>query len=488
MIVSIYVDNKEIKVDKTKNLIDELKRNDIDIPHFCYHNAMGVDGNCRMCLIEIKGAKRPQIACDTPIKEGMEIFTKSKSVERLRKSILELEFINHPLDCSVCDQVGECYLQEYYMKYDLESSRIDKCDKVTKNKHLNFGNGIIHDEERCVLCTRCVRFTRQISKTNELAVAGRGDESNIVVYPNKATQNRYAHNIIDVCPVGAMTSEDFRFRKRVYFLKSCESICNGCSKGCNIYIDHQKAKNNSYDEVYRYRPRYNEKINGHFMCDSGRYSYKYANEDRLPNSDSILNDIDDTKEILDKATFILSPNNTLEEMYIINQYAKENNIPISGYSDSYMSSDCDDFLIQKDKSANRKSLEILNIDTSKEYLQNNLKEYIILFNSDESLKDITTSQKIVNINSKLTLNYQIAHLNIPTRHYSQKSGIVINCDGAVQEYKSDIKTNLLSLLEILEILFDTKIDRKKTLSKIKEEYPYFKDIDFSNFAKSKREY
>ena len=171
--VEIIVDGEKFSVNEKGNLITELKKHNIEIPHFCYHEALGVSGNCRMCLIEVVGQKRPQIACDTPIKEGMEIKINSELTRAVQRGILELEFINHPLDCPVCDQAGECELQEYYMKFDKQDSKVSLADKVRKYKREDFGAGVIHDAERCVLCRRCVRFTQICSQSHELAEIGR---------------------------------------------------------------------------------------------------------------------------------------------------------------------------------------------------------------------------------------------------------------------------------------------------------------------------
>ena len=471
MLVKIKVDDIEIKVNKNKNLIYELKKHSINIPHFCYHPQMGVEGNCRMCLIELKGAKRPQIACDTPIKENMEIFTKSASVKKLREAILELEFINHPLDCSVCDQVGECSLQEYYMDYDLQPSRM-KVAKVDKEKHLNYGNGIIHDQERCVLCTRCVRFTKTISKTDELGVIKRGDTSAIAVFPNIKTKNRYSQNIVDVCPVGAMTSEDFRFKRRVYFLKTANSICHGCSKGCNIYIDHEKKKYAKNDLIYRFRPRVNENINNHFMCDDGRYSYKLENKNTLEfafiknKKVSDIKAINQAKEYLKNAIFLISPNCNLEEMSAIKSLAKEVNAKLSGFSESYIRvGDGDDYLIQDDKSANRNGLKILEISQDfnelKKYL--NSCENIFIFNSKamlacEELLNLTKDKNIININSKENELVEISNINIPCSSFSQKSGTIINCDNIVQKYERAIISQRMDLVDIISEFLGKEVD------------------------------
>lgn len=467
--VKIIVDSVEIEVESKNNLIDELKKYNIDIPHFCYNKALGVDGNCRMCLIELQGAKRPQIACDTPIKEGMEIITKSDSVKRLRSSLLELFFLNHPLDCSVCDQVGECYLQEYYMKYDLESSRLE-VEKVKKDKRVDFNNGVVYDGERCVVCTRCVRFCRDITKTNELGVITRGDKSQIAVFPNLKTPNRYAQNIVDLCPVGALTSKDFRFKRRVYFLKSCESICHGCAKGCNIYIDHQKKKYTKSDFVYRFRPRYNEEINSAFMCDFGRESYRDENETlevaTIESKEITIDEaINKAKEYLNNSLFLVSPNCNLEEMKAILNLAKEYNSKVSGYSNSSIKDDGDDFLIQNDKAVNRKGLEAFNISENFDELKNDLAEAqnIFIFDSKEpiyngELKELIKNKNIINLTSKSDELIEFSKVVIPIASFSKKSGTIINCDGIKQRYESNLISKSLELVEVISKILDKNLN------------------------------
>ena len=278
-LVTITIDGENYKVKDKNLLMDTLIKNGIKIPSFCYHEAVGADGNCRMCMVEIVGQKRPQIACDTFVKDGMVVKTSSPKVNDVRKDILELELINHPVDCPVCDQAGECSLQDFYMDYGLYDNHIEKKEKNQKGKKIDLGRSVIHDQERCVLCTRCTRFTTDITKTNELGVINRGDHACISAMPGRGLTNDYAMNIVDLCPVGAMTSKDFRFSQRVWFLKTSPSICHGCDKGCNIDIDHNKEKYKD-DAIHRIRPRINRDINGHFMCDFGRLTYKDLQENR----------------------------------------------------------------------------------------------------------------------------------------------------------------------------------------------------------------
>ena len=248
--VSITINGVQFQATKGSLLIDKLLDEKIHIPHFCYHQALGKDGNCRMCMVEIEGQKRPQIACDTPIKDGMIVRTKGEKIESVRKDILELELINHPIDCPTCDQAGECKLQDYYMESGFYASRVNLDDKNHARKRVDLGSNVMLDQERCVLCLRCVRFCKDITKTAELGVIDRTDHSVIGTFPGRPLDNPYAMNVVDLCHVGALTSKDFRFKQRVWFLQSFEAICNGCSKGCNINVDHRKEKYKD-DMIYR---------------------------------------------------------------------------------------------------------------------------------------------------------------------------------------------------------------------------------------------
>merc|ERR1711941_77741 len=314
---------KHMNVEEGMLLIDAIVQNNMDLPYFCYHQALGKDGNCRMCMVEIEGQKRPQIACDTPIKEGMIVRTQGENIEKVRRDILELELINHPIDCPTCDQAGECKLQDYYMESGFYDSRVEVNDKVTARKRVELGSNVMLDQERCVLCTRCVRFCSDITGTNELGVINRADHSVIGTFPGKPLDNPYAMNVVDICPVGALTSQDFRFQQRVWFLESFDAICNGCSRGCNIRVDHRKEKYKD-DQIFRFKPRVNKAVNGWFMCDEGRLSYKKEGENRfvtpLVNNTEVAldNTITKTFKLLTEEKknilFLLDPNSSLEEM------------------------------------------------------------------------------------------------------------------------------------------------------------------------------
>ena len=460
--VDIIVDGKRIAVNEDGNLIDELAKHGIKIPHFCYHRELGVSGNCRMCLVEIKGKKRPQIACDMPIKEGMEVLIESKLTKYVQQAMMELELVNHPIDCPVCDQAGECSLQDYYMDYGLKESRIPLESKVSKEKKLDFGSDVMHDQERCVLCTRCIRFTSEYTKTNELGLFKRGDESRVMTFLDNKIDNRYAGNIIEICPVGAMTSKDFRFKQRVWDLKESASICQGCSRGCNIYIDHH-AKKYDKDRIYRFRARENFDINGTFICDDGRYSYKKENQNRLEtikidsNPASLDEAICEFEKLLQKKSVALvSPSLSFEELKAIQVFAKERGIYLSGFSDSLKTEDSDNLLILGDKSSNRASIEFLKISQNSEELLENLKEAEVIINFDSSelyenkkLFDISKTKELIEISSYLNLKTN-ASLQIPIASFSEKDGTYINFENRKQRATKAVDTKAIYLNDLLK--------------------------------------
>ena len=268
----------------------------VDVPHYCYHPKLPVAGNCRMCLVEfgtpaigpdrkpvlnpdgtpkISKSPRPAIACATPISPGMEIYTNTPAVKQMREGVLEFLLINHPLDCPICDQAGECKLQEYSVDYGQAESRFVE-PKVHKPKRVDLGPRIVLDDERCILCTRCIRFTETSSGDDALGIVNRGSYNTLTAYPGRRFDNNYTLNTVDICPVGALTSKDFRFQMRVWFLKETKSLCTSCATGCNIIIGSREEK------VYRYEPRENDAVNSSWMCDYGRLNYKWINRpDRL---------------------------------------------------------------------------------------------------------------------------------------------------------------------------------------------------------------
>lgn len=354
----VIVNDVEIEADSKDNCILAARKAGVEIPHYCWHEELSVVASCRMCLVEV-GEKKPDGSivmgpklvpgCQTPIKEGTVIRTDSQKVKTSQGQTLEFLLLNHPLDCSICDQAGECYLQDYTYKYGKAKSRLDE-PKIQREDKYHIGDQIALFTDRCVMCTRCVRFTREVSGTAELQVVARGSHEEIDVFPDQPCNNKLAGNVVDLCPVGALCSKDFLYKKRVWWLKSADSVCTGCSTGCSIHVDQNE------DKIYRLRPRVNPEAQGHFMCDEGRFGFKYVHSEArivAPRINSAatsptnaaggvsLNDIsfadpwkttlDATRKKLREAidtsgsTFmvVFSPFMTVEEAYLLAGYAKK---------------------------------------------------------------------------------------------------------------------------------------------------------------------
>jgi len=282
--VKTVIDGKEYSFPEGMSIFEAAKSVGIEIPHYCYHPGLSIAGACRMCLVEIEKMPKLQISCYMKVAEGMVVHTSCERVKRARQAMLEFHLVNHPLDCPVCDQAGECGLQIYYMTHGLYFSRLGE-NKVKKaKKAFPLGPYVMLDQERCILCSRCVRFSSEISKTSELGIFERGDRSELDVFPGRKLDNPYSVNVVDICPVGALTEREFRFKTRVWYLESAESICPGCARGCNIYIHYnlKRPYKNQGKRISRLKPRYNPEVNNWWICDEGRYSFSFVDkEDRL---------------------------------------------------------------------------------------------------------------------------------------------------------------------------------------------------------------
>ena len=498
--VKLFVNGQEVEVESGKNLIDAIGAVGIEIPHLCYHPALGADGNCRMCLVGIEDGRPPLVpACKTNVAEGMKVQLDTEKIKKIQRDIMELELINHPIDCPICDQAGECKLQDYYMQYDGQKSRMT-VPPVLKAKHMDFGAGVVHDQERCILCARCVRFTRLITKTGELGIVNRTDYARVTTFPGRPLSNRYALNVVDLCPVGAMTSKDFRFKQRAWFLTKSESLCHGCSKGCNIYIDHNKEKYQD-DLIYRFRPRLNQQVNGYFMCDAGRMTYKLENENRL-NTPQVLGketSLNETVEALrrtfsqaQKTVLLLSPNCSLEQMQAVKKFAATFNTVLSGYSDGYINTgDGDDFLIQDDKSANRAAFDLLGIESSKPAFEAALEgaELLVSFQNDlcNSLDDaalaiIQEKIKIVYIGSYQNRFSEKASIILPVASYSEDTGTLINADNILQRYETAVIKNaqVSDLIHVVNLLGGEIKNHEEALTDLSATIAALNNIDLKH--------
>src|SRR5260370_26093301 len=281
---------------KGTRVIEACAHVGVFVPRYCYHKKLSSPGNCRMCLIEmgfprlgpdrkaelgadcntiINWMPRPQISCAQDISEGMAVRTNSPLVKECQRGVMEFLLMNHPLDCPICDQAGECRLQEFSVDFGNSKSRFLE-HKVKKPKNVQIGPRVTLDDERCILCSRCIRFCQEIAHDDVLGFVDRGSYTELTAHPGKRLENNYSLNTVDICPVGALTSTDFRFKMRVWFLKETKSICTSCATGCNTIIGTRE------DVIYRQTPRENDAVNSSWMCDYGRLNFDYVqSEHRL---------------------------------------------------------------------------------------------------------------------------------------------------------------------------------------------------------------
>ncbi|XXF75756.1 2Fe-2S iron-sulfur cluster-binding protein [Myxococcaceae bacterium GXIMD 01537] len=371
--VTCTIDGTEVVCKPGTNMIEAAKQAGSDIPYYCYHPRLSIAANCRICLVEASNAPKLVPACQTPLAEGIVIKTTTPKVKEQQRSVMEFLLLNHPVDCSICDQAGECKLQDYYMKYDYRPSRLEG-GKALKNKRKVLGPQVVIDQERCIICTRCVRFMNEIPKEPQLGVFGRGSHERIDVFPGNELSSNYSLNTVDICPVGALLSRDFRFKARAWFLSATPSVCTGCSRGCSIYADWMSQ------DTYRFRPRENEAINKSWMCDQGRLSYKALNKGRVltprvgraGGSADVAQPELSAREAAQAAAKVLKPLEGSKELAVLASPVSSNEDLLAGltfakgtlrvttvYVGGRPQGAADHFLMTADKNPNRKGLEAI---------------------------------------------------------------------------------------------------------------------------------
>jgi len=364
--VKVTIDGTPIDVKVGTNLIEAAKQAGSNIPYYCYHPRLTIAANCRMCLVEVSNTPKLVPGCQTAVSEGLQVHTRSAGTRNAQRAMLEFILLNHPVDCAICDQAGECKLQDYYVMHDFKPSRLEG-GKVQKNKRKVLGPLVVIDQERCIMCTRCIRFMEEVAKERQLGMFGRGSHEVVDIFPGKALDSNYAGNTIDICPVGALLSRDFRFRARSWFLSATPSVCTGCSRGCNTFNDWFNGV------TYRYRPRENEEVNKSWMCDQGRLSYKYLNADRIEAvrlgkkaegavagfEQAAASAAEKLKAQAGKLAFLASPVASVEDLLAGFALAKAQlglkTVYVGGRADGA----ADHLLMQADKNPNRKGLELI---------------------------------------------------------------------------------------------------------------------------------
>jgi NADH-quinone oxidoreductase subunit G len=461
---TLTIDGRQVDSPDGSTVIQAAESVGTFIPRYCYHPGLSIAGNCRICLVEVEKNPKLQIACNTTVSEGMVVHTKSPKAEDGRRAVLEFLLANHPLDCPVCDQSGECDLQNFYMNFGLYDARFRE-QKVKKKKAVAIGPHVMLDQERCILCSRCVRFTDEISKTGEFGIFNRGDKAELALYPGQRLDNPYSGNVIDICPVGALTDKDFRFKARVWYLSSAPTVCNGCAQGCNVDIHYvlDRPHLNDGARVLRLKPRYNADVNRWWMCDEGRYGFGWIDKGRLTKvsnrgvdatwdqaHSAIASEL--TKLRDEKAGsrlgVIASPRLTNEELFLIReifQGALGARVTASAPTPSGYS---DDFLIKADKNPNTLGAALLGLagpdapDAAgliAEALQGRI-EALWVFGHDlttlvdeEKLRELSRTLRLF-VFSGTNENPTVSGLHwvLPTAAHVEKDGTFVNCHGRVQ--------------------------------------------------------
>lgn len=471
----LTVDGLPVEVPAGTRLIEACKQAGVVVPHFCYHPGLSVAGNCRMCMVEIGMGGRSRVAasCVEPAMDGMEVRTSGAEVQDARRGVMEFLLLNHPIDCPYCDCAGECKLQDYYMDWGaIETGSRRETEPVHKPKRQEIGPHVMLDSERCVLCSRCVRFCQEVTGTHELGIEERGSHSTLHLAEGKRLDNPYSGNVVDLCPVGALTDRDFRFQRRVWFLRKADSICTGCSRGCNleIHFDEKRDYKNleSGRRVLRVKPRPNEAVNQWWLCDRGRYGFSFIDEGRLSTPrvcrDGVVSATDwddalgeaarrleeEARRHLDQLAVLFSPDMGMESLLAARSlFLDQLKVP---RADFQLAEDPrgeeDGFLMKADLHPNRAGCAALKLKRGAfpdgglaEEIRAGRVRGLVVFHWDlprvwgAEARDLLSRLRFLLV---LTPHGQewggLAHVQLPVAVHAEEDGSFINCDGLGQRY------------------------------------------------------
>jgi NADH-quinone oxidoreductase subunit G len=463
----LIIDNKEVEFVPGQTVIQAAKDAGISIPHFCWHPGLSVSGNCRICLVEIEKLPKLAIACSTQAMEGMVVHTKSEKVIASQNAVMEFILINHPLDCPICDEAGECKLQDYAFKFSKGISRFDE-EKNHKDKRITLGPNVMFDQERCISCSRCIRFCEEVAKEPQLTFVQRGDRVTIRTFPGKELDNPYSMNVIEICPVGALTSKHFRFRSRVWDMSFTDSICPGCSRGCNTTIGVRK------NEILRIEPRKNSEVNQWWLCDWGRLNtIKYVNDEKTRVNMPVIKgseSFDGNEKMIEvgweeaisksvsvlgggkpSVLFIASPFSTLEDNFTLKKFAKEvfnsENIYYIPYIDESFG---DELLKKSDKTPNSTGLKALGIKEIDNKVLEGLKmgkfNFVYFLNdTPERIQNFgdyfgSVKNSIYHLHTKNNYAYGTADVIFSDSTYAEINGTYMNFSGRIQRIRPAVAT------------------------------------------------
>ncbi|MFA3784195.1 molybdopterin-dependent oxidoreductase [Melioribacteraceae bacterium 4301-Me] len=461
----IIIDGKEVEFKQGQTIIEAARENGISIPHFCWHPKLSISGNCRVCLVEVEKMPKLVIACSTYAADGMIVHTQSEKTLSARNAVMEFLLINHPLDCPICDEAGECKLQDYAYKHGKGESRFEEI-KMRKEKRVSLGPHIMFDAERCILCSRCIRFSNEIAKQNQLTFVNRGDRVTITTFEEEGFNNPYTLNTTDICPVGALTNKDFRFKARVWEMSNTKSICIGCARGCNIEI---WVRNN---QILRLTPRHNETVNSYWMCDNGRLStFKFVNSsDRVDGtfirkegklikvdwSTAVKEAAKRLKEFKSKEiAFIGSAFATVEDNYVLVKIARQLGAVIIYFLKHTLPGDQDDILIREDKTPNSLGAELVGVKPADNGLIINeildavenkkIKALIVMEDDLTSISEkveesLAKLDLLIVLSTNFNKTAEMSDVLFPASTYAEKHGTFVNFLGRIQRIRPAVAT------------------------------------------------
>ena len=430
--VLVTIDGKQLVVKKGTNLIEAAKLAGVEVPHYCYHPHLSIAGNCRMCQVHVAGRPKLEIACNTTVADGMQVSThkSSKDVADAQAAVLEFILVNHPLDCTVCDQAGHCKLQDYHFEYNAKPSRVTT-EKEHKVKAEPLGPTVMLDGERCIMCTRCIRFCDEISETSELGMLNRGDHSVISINPGKELNNPFSGTVVDLCPVGALTHKEWRFNTRVWFTKKSETICAGCSTGCNVTVHTRDS------EVVNVKARRNDSVNKEWLCDEGRYGMqKFLPKDRTSSCyiDGRTVDIEDAlskarqKIEQGKTLVVLSGDVLLEDLHELSQFSSDK-LNFKAVDDNIERTDLEKKLLQNNRCGNIEGIKFFKLYNSSVNFNDFSTVLCIGDRALEVAKEITDTKNIISLQIKEDLSPSVI---FPIRSYLERSGLMLNFQSRLQ--------------------------------------------------------
>ena len=458
---TVFINGEEYPFKPGQTVIQVAHENGIEVPHYCYHPGLSIAGNCRICMVEVEGDAKPQVSCKLQcapppwVSEPLRIQTESELAKSARAGTMEMLLVNHPLDCPICDQAGECHLQDY--SYQLGQGEASSTTAKTKlPKNVPFGSKVVYDAERCIKCTLCVRFCEEVTETNELAMSGRSDHEIVTMTSKGEFDTGYSMNIIDICPVGALTSRDFRFKSRLWFMDFANSIDTSSAKGVNIVTG---GRNGTF---MRIEPRFNAEVNEWWMSDEGRLSYKYVNSPtrleapRIKQADGTWVDatVDDA---ISAAAAVLAENGgdvlvdggaTLEEMTLAQDLAGA----IGGKAKfAAATGEGDDWLITEEKGANAKGAELLGLARASRAQA----AAVLIIEREEhvnaSMREKADASVVFALDSEHIPDS--ATVAFPLGSWAEREGILVNIDGLAQRMDRNPgigPDNLPVLVEVLE--------------------------------------